>query len=127
MSREASGRRRRRGPMSINPGWCMACISHTNHLTVHHVFPQRFFHGHGPKIDLCDHCHQRLERWIPKSQQLPPWLYIAIVRGFLFLGHSPKQRIVVDQPMQVVDRLLNLERVTIRKTRASRRRTAIAA
>jgi len=40
--------------------------------STHHIYPQRWFKGQGPTIDLCQDCHQNLERIIPyplKSKQ----------------------------------------------------------
>jgi len=45
----------------------------------HHIWPVEFFHGIGPKIDLCRQCHNELEKRIPhKTKKAKRWYEITL-------------------------------------------------
>jgi len=48
---------------------CEACNNRKRH-SVHHVYPQYYFDGAGPKRNLCRPCHDRVEKKIDKEERL---------------------------------------------------------
>lgn len=62
-------------------GTCPACGTYGN-LSVHHVIPKRFGGGSGPLERICRPCHDELERYIPKKEQMPPDFYPMVFKWF---------------------------------------------
>lgn len=58
--------------------------------TTHHIWPQKFYGGQGPKIDLCMDCHCELHREIPRLVMLEPSEYQEILDLFLFAKRVPQ-------------------------------------
>lgn len=72
------------------PTHCQACgneyVSEDNHkrLTTHHVYPQRYFHGKGPKEYVCQNCHTELDKyWIPLKPKLTKPKYKKLFNQFI--------------------------------------------
>ena len=51
--------------------------------STHHLKPQRFWHGEGQTVELCEACHRELERLIRDAEILPAWQYENIYYEFL--------------------------------------------
>lgn len=63
---------------------CPGCAE-VKPATHHHIYPRRFW-GRGNNnhvLPICWECHEDLERYIPKHQQMPKPFYEAIVQVYL--------------------------------------------
>ena len=93
-------RRRRRG------NHCLRCCNFTIDITTHHVLPQRFFQGAGPKIPLCERCHRELEGLLPQYPRLEKFEYFAITQAWL-AGKGDKQLVVLRGVIEQLNGVLN--------------------
>ena len=67
-------------------GHCPHCknrYSDDRRCTVHHVMPLRFYHNSFICINLCEKCHQELERMIPEKKLMHLNFYFDVVNRFL--------------------------------------------
>lgn len=67
--------------MALKMGTCPKC-NVDGPITVHHIYPKRFYGGRGPLVKICRTCHDELERYIPLNEKMPDDFYPMIVRWF---------------------------------------------
>jgi len=75
--------------MNNNPHRCSACgVRYSNkrkkkrYKTKHHIYPCRFF-AWSPTIDLCQQCHEELEKRIPRLVKKSKLWYVKVLSEFL--------------------------------------------
>lgn len=61
-------------------------------LHKHHYLPQRFYGKNPFYIEICDDCHEEVEKLIPETKQLTPAKYFKILYDFITDKHWEKKK-----------------------------------
>lgn len=78
--------------------FCPSCKEKGRQPTKHHVLPRRYFrnNNNSPRLWLCRHCHDALEKLIP-HEQMERKFYFRVVLEFLGLEKSRPRNVSYEQ------------------------------